>query len=461
MSATLAVTLAACGRSPSKAFDRGVASYRDGNFAKAAGYFEKAVHGATPTAQAWNFLGVCQLQTGNTADAIKSFQATLELDPSHAPARYNLALAYLETNQPDQAIPLLRQLTQAGQCPPSVYYQLGHAYVTTGAWAPAKLAFAKLTDADTSADIQNSLGVIETRLGNFKQAKTHLESAAHLDPNLPAVYLNLATLEHHYLGQKSVAVQHYQKFLELLPKSEQREDIRLAIAQLTQDTSKPVEIPVPKPVEPKPAPPQPVVVPNVPVVEKIEPKPAPVVVITPVAPVVPPKPVVKRRTPVSVGTLKAGDRTKAKTAFNEGITQQQQGKPNAAIAAYGRAVAADPSFAQPYYNLAIAYVEMRLADKALDNYELALAADPDFSNARYNYAIILQKQGYLTDALAQYELFLAKNPKDASLHLIAASLYARDPQTKDKARQHYQAVQKLTPDSPAGRDARDWLSKNP
>lgn len=465
-STILAAGLAACGRSPSQSFDRGVACYREEKFAQAASHFEKAVLGGAPTAQAWNFLGVCRLQTGNPAAAITAFQEALKLDPAFSPAKYNLALAHSDSNQPEQAIPLLRSLTQTGHCPPSVYYQLGRLYVATGAWAPAKQAYANLTDADKSADIQNSLGVIESRLGNFKQARTHFETAAHLEPNMPAVYLNLATLEHHYLGQKTDAVHHYQKFLDLLPKSEQREDIRLAIVQLTQEPVKPIEKPVPaKPVEPPPAPtppppppPKPVASQDLPAVAQTEPKP---VAVSPIAPVAPPKPVVKRRTPVTVPALKAGDRSLAKAAFYAGIGYQQKGNPTGAVTAYNRAITADPSYPQPYYNLAIAYVELRQPDKALDNYELALAADPSYRDARYNYAILLQNQGYATDAVVQYEKILEKNPKDSALHLICASLYARDPQTKDKARSHYQAVLRLTPETPAGRDARDWLGKNP
>ncbi|MCG3147655.1 MAG: Lipopolysaccharide assembly protein B [Verrucomicrobiae bacterium] len=451
--AGLLATVVACSRSAPDAFERGLAYYREDKFAKAAGYFEQAVTSGTPTAQAWNFLGVCHLHSGNTNGAVHAFEETLKLDPGHAAAKYNLALAYIESHQIEPAIPLLRQLTQTAQCPPSVHYQLGRALVQSAAWLPAKQALNKLHDADTNADVQNMLGVIETRLGNFKQAKHHFESAAQIDPAVPAPTLNLAVLEHHYLGQKSAAVEHYQKFLDQTPKTEQREDIRLTIAQLTQETQKPVEPPAPKVAPPAPAPPpKPVAPVETPVVE---PKPAPVAV----AP--PPKPTVKRRTPVVVGSLRAGDRTKARADFNEGVKQQQLGKTAAAVTAYTRAITTDPAYGQAYYNLGIAAVELNQPEKALEYYEYALAADPDFSNARYNYAIILQKQGYLADAVAQYERLLVKTPQDASLHLIVASLYARDPQAKDKARQHYQAVQRLTPNTPAGRDARDWLQKNP
>ena len=410
----------ACSRSPSKNFETGVAYFKDDDFARAAGCFEQAIKTGVPTAQAWNFLGASRLQTGDIEAAIVAFQEALKLDAGHAAARYNLAAAYLEAKQPAQAIPLLRQLAQAATCPPSVHRQLGCAYLQTGDWLKAKQAFEKLPDPNT-AEIQNDLGVIETHLGNAKQAKTHLEAAARLDLQHATARQNLAILEQYYLAPKPVVAP---------PKP-----------------AEPIAAPV-KLTEPPPLTAAPLQV--LPVVET--PK--------PVTPPPPPKPVVKRRVPVTTAALKAGDRPAAKTFFNDGIAQQQQTKLPAAIAAYAKAIVADPTFAQAYYNLGIAYRDSNQPDKALDNYELALAAQADFRDARFNYAILLQQQGFIVDALAQYEKILEINPNEPAVRLTAATLYARDPATHAKARLHYDAYLRLVPNSPMARDIRDWLDKN-
>ena len=409
----------ACSRSPSKNFETGVAYFKDDDFARAAGCFEQALKTGIPTAQAWNFLGVCRLQTGDTDGAIAAFTEVLKLDASHAAARYNLAAAHLEAKQPTPAIPLLRQLAQAANCPPSVHRQLGGAYLQTGDWLKAKQAFEKLPDVNT-AEIQNDLGVIEAHLGNAKLAKTHLEAAARLDLQHATARQNLTTLEQHYLAPKPVAP-----------------------TKPVEPVATPAKLPEPPPLTAAP-------LQVLPVVET--PK--------PVAPPAPPKPVVKRRAPVPTAALKAGDRAVAKTFFNDGIAQQQQSKLPAAIAAYAKAIATDPAFAQAYYNLGIAYRDSNQPDKALDNYELALAVQADFRDARFNYAILLQQQGFLVDALAQYEKILEINPNEPAVRLTAATLYARDPLTHAKARQHYDAYLRLVPNSPMARDIRDWLEKN-
>ena len=411
--ATLAGAIA-CNQSPSKNFETGLDYFKNDDFTRAAGCFEQALKTGIPTAQAWNFLGASRFQTGDTEAAITAFQEALKLDAGHAAARYNLAAAYLETKQPTQAIPLLRQLTQAANCPPSVHRQLGYAYLQTSDWLKAKQSFEKIPDQNT-AEIQNDLGVIEAHLGNAKLAKTHLETATRLDLQHATARQNLAILEQYYLPKPVTA------------------------AKPVEPVAAPAKLPEPPPLTATP-------LQVTPVVE------------TPKTPVA--APVAPRRVPVTIAALKAGDRAIAKTFFNDGIAQQQQAKLPAAIAAYAKAIATDPTFAQAYYNLAIAYLNASQSEKALDNYELAIAAQPDFRDARFNYAILLQQQGFIVDALAQYEKILELNPNEPAVRLTAATLYARDPVTRAKARQHYDAYLRLVPNSPMARDIRDWLEKN-
>ena len=409
----------ACHRSPSKSFATGLAYFRDEDFGRAAACFEEAIQTGVSTAQAWNFLGVCRLQIGDTETAITAFQEALKLDTNYAAARYNLAAAFLEAKQPAQALPQLRQLTQAANCPPSVHRQLSRVYLQLGDWAKAKQALEKLPNLNT-ADIQNDFGVIETHLGNAKLAKTHFDLAARLDLQHAGAHQNLALLDQYFPPAKPTPA------------------------------TPPVVTPVKLPDSPalNPAPLQ-----VLPVAEPAKPTP-------PAAPTVTPPPVVKRRLPVNVPALKAGDRVVARAFFNDGVAQQQQTKLPAAIAAYAKAVAADPTFAQAYYNLAIAHQTSNQPDLALNNYELALAAQTDFRDARFNYAILLQQQGFIVDALAQYEKILEINPNEPAVRLTAATLYARAPATRAKARQHYDAYLRLVPNSPMARDIRDWLEKN-
>ncbi len=447
--ALLTAIVLGCGRSPQHDFDAGVAYFKAEKFAKAEACFARAVAGSAPTAQALNFLGVCQLHEGKTDAAIQNFREALKLDPNHAAAKHNLALAFLEAGQPDDAIPLLRQL-------PAAQVELGRAYLRASAWGQARQVLQKCGDAP---DPLNALGVANAHLGNYREAKENFERCISVAPEFAAAHLNLAIIEYRHLGNKAAALEHYRRFVEL---DSNRDDVRQLVAQLEQELAprpKPVETaaaPSPPPPPPKPTePPKPA--PTVEPPPPVPPKPEAVPASSPPAPA----PVVKHRVPVATQPLKAGNRAKAQLAFQEGVALQQQGKLAEAIACYQRAIAADPSFANAHYNLAIAYRDARQPARALDHYELALLANPKFTNARINYAILLQQEGYTADALAQYEQVLQETPNDAAIHLTVGALYARDRATKDKARQHYQAFLKLSPNSPAARDIRRWLDQNP
>jgi tetratricopeptide (TPR) repeat protein len=442
----LTALLLGCSRTPQHDFDAGVAYFKAEKFAKAEGCFARAVAGSSPTAQAFNFLGVCQIEVGNTNAAIQSFQEALKLDSGHTAARQNLALVFLEVDKPDDAIPLFRQL-------PGPQPDLGLAYLQAGAWSQARQVLAKCGD---SAEILNALGVANAHLGNYREAKSEFEKCLAASPDFAAAALNLAIVEHRHLGDKAAALKHYQRYLELEPK---RDDVQAVATQLEQELApKPKTVEPPVPATPK-SPPEPVK--SAPVVEQpAPPKPEPAPVVAP-TPAPPPPPAVKRRTPTATQILTPGNRSKAQQLFTEGIALQQQGKLPSAIAIYSKAVAADPTFANGYYNLAIAYRDLHQPERALDNYERALQADPKFTNARINYAILLQQEGYIVDALAQYEQVLKENPNDASIQLTAGNLYARDRATFDKARQHFQAYLKLAPSAPPARDVRRWLEQNP
>jgi len=274
---------------------------------------------------------------------------------------------------------------------------------------------------------------------------------------------------------KKEALAHYEAYIDLLPNSQPREDVRLAMLQINQDLAaatkqpaRPAEAPA-KPEQPRNPPAQPpvpiaAVAPPTPQPQPPAPKPAapaptPVVTAAPVSSP-PPPPVRKVRTPIAITVLKPGNRTKALVYFNGGVKYQEQNDVTDAIVAYVRAVETDPTFPRSYYNLAIAYRAIGQPERALDNYELALVADPNYADARFNYAILLQERGYFDDAIAQFERILVDSPNDASSHLSLGILYARNRATAARARAHYQAFLKLSPNSLLSRDIRRWLDQN-
>ena len=469
----LTLTAVGCSRQPVGVshFAKGLACYKEGKFAKAAAHFEVALATMQTNALALNFLGVCHLEEGQTEAGLKDLQGAVLLDPNYVPARYNLALAQLDQGQAESAIANFREVVQSGSAPTDTRYHLGLAYMHVSAWGQAEDALKHyLESAPNSVPALNCLGIVAARKRDFAQAKRWFEQCIAADPKFATAYLNLASLEHHQLGQKKQALAHYEAYLDMFPKSQQREDVRLAMLQINQElagAAKPIAHTVEPPAKlPEQTPPKVVETvratrPVTPEAETVAPKLAATPSPAPAAGPTPPPPSVARvRTPVTVKKLTPGNRTKALAYFNEGVKFQQQGNVVSAIAAYDKAIAADPTFAKAYYNSAIAYRNAGQPERALENYELALAADPHYVDARFNYAILLQEQGYIDDAISQYSKILQTDPNDASAHLSVAGLYARDRATIARAREHYQAFLRLSPNSPLARDIRRWLDQN-
>lgn len=479
--ALFAALASGCGRKPSgeDAFTQGVAYYKEDKFDKAVPYFEEALASMQTNALALNFLGVCRLRSGEMAAGLANLQEAVRLDPNYLPARYNLALAELEQGPAEDAVANLRQVSQSSAAPADVHYQLGLAYMRVSAWGQAEEAFKRhLQSNPNSADTLNCLGIVAARKREFPLSKHYFEQAVAADAKFATAYLNLASLENRQLAQKKEALAHYEAYLGLLPKSPPREDVRLAMLQINQElageskptvrapelptkTTKPPESPAPAATEVAPAP-KPVSQPPVaPAPKPVVAAPATLVTATVVSatPPPPPLPVKKVRTPVAVKVLKPGNRVKATVYYNSGV-KYQASQPATAIAEYVKAIDTDPTFAKAYYNLAITYSSTGQPERGLENYEMALLADPGYADARFNYAILLREQGYTEDAINQLERMLAENPNDASAHLSVATMYAHDRATYAKARDHYLAFLKLSPNSPAARDIRRWLDQN-
>ncbi|HVM61306.1 MAG TPA: tetratricopeptide repeat protein, partial [Verrucomicrobiae bacterium] len=284
----LAALVAGCGRNVAgkKEFARGLAEYKDGKYDRAAADFERALASMQTNALALNFLGVCRLQQGDTADGLRDLQTAVRLDPSYIPARYNLALAQLDRGQGADAVANLRQVVQSSSAPPDSYYQLGLAYMRVSAWGQAEDAFKRYLPGNSNpAETLNCLGIVAARKRDFIASKHWFEQCIAAEPGFATAYLNLANIENQQLGQKKEALAHYQTYIDLFAKTRPREDVRLAMLQVRQELAasgkqttrapEPPPAPAPAPPPPKPVAPQP---PPAPPKPAPAPAPAPAVV---------------------------------------------------------------------------------------------------------------------------------------------------------------------------------------
>jgi len=93
-----------------------------------------------------------------------------------------------------------------------------------------------------------------------------------------------------------------------------------------------------------------------------------------------------------------------------GAALQAQGKPDAALASYARALVLDPNHIEAHNGLGMALQVLGRADEALESYRRALKLDPSYANAHNNIGSVLQTQGKLIEAVESYRRAIALKP---------------------------------------------------
>ena len=95
-----------------------------------------------------SLLGEANRKLGNLDLSIEQNKKALTADPSFAPARYYLALAYLDVKKEDEAIRELEAAVQSGYLAPEVYRALGTAYLRKGRLEEAVGLYQKAVAAE-------------------------------------------------------------------------------------------------------------------------------------------------------------------------------------------------------------------------------------------------------------------------------------------------------------------------
>ena len=99
----LAILLAGCTPSGSRALFKGKKLLEHGDYAEAVAQLKTATTILATNAQAWNYLGVACQHAGQTDAAVTAYRNALKFDRDLMEAHYNLGCLWLEQNKPDAA----------------------------------------------------------------------------------------------------------------------------------------------------------------------------------------------------------------------------------------------------------------------------------------------------------------------------------------------------------------------
>ena len=123
------------------------------------------------------------IRLGDVEGARQQLKKAVALEPRSYDANHNLGEIYIKLGKLADAIPFLKL---AQQINPSAYdngYDLALAYLLTDHPDPARPLIRDLLKRQDTAELHNLLGQIEEKQGNFVAAANEFEAAAHKEPS--------------------------------------------------------------------------------------------------------------------------------------------------------------------------------------------------------------------------------------------------------------------------------------
>ena len=120
------------------------------------------------------------------------------------------------------------------------------------------------------------------------------------------------------------------------------------------------------------------------------------------------------------------DKARAVVCFTKGVSYQDKGQWDKAIAEYNKAIEINPSYAEAYYNRGLAYAQGKgQFDKAISDWNKAIELNPSYAEAYNNRGNAYQAKGQYDRAISDYTKAIEINPSYAEAYYNRGVAYGR------------------------------------
>ena len=138
--------------------------------------------------------------------------------PANAEARYQSALSYIESGNDERATRELENLRSTYPDYAGPLVNLGLIHARNGRPDAAMVALQRAVElCDSCATAYNELGILQRQQGNFDAAEQAYRKSISADPEYALAYYNLGVLYELYRGQPQMALEQYERFMNVEP----------------------------------------------------------------------------------------------------------------------------------------------------------------------------------------------------------------------------------------------------
>lgn len=138
--------------------------------------------------------GCTAMESLNITQAIKHFEAAVEIKPDMVDAHVNLGVCYRRQGNKQKQIHHFEEAVRLKSDMPNVRYNLGLAYSDSRMYSEAMLEFRRAIELEPSLkDAHFKLGMMLCKAENYAEATGEFEKCLELSPNWYEAYLNLGT----------------------------------------------------------------------------------------------------------------------------------------------------------------------------------------------------------------------------------------------------------------------------
>ncbi len=160
-------------------------------------------------------MGMVYNHHGNTQEAVRCWQAWVELDPEAIEAYYQMGWVATRRGEHEEAVTQWRNVLRLDPTRPGIHQQIAGALTCLGRQHEAIEALKQDIEVNPKAFHSHFLlGQAHLQLEQYEQAKRCYETAIQLKPDFPNAYFSLATVCRR-LGQKDEAKRYAEDFKKL------------------------------------------------------------------------------------------------------------------------------------------------------------------------------------------------------------------------------------------------------